>query len=42
LATYAAIALIAAMLAVIFVRTRYDKLVPRPPRNVAVDSPPTK
>jgi DNA-binding winged helix-turn-helix (wHTH) protein len=31
LATYAAIALLAAMLAVIFVRTRYDKLVPRGP-----------
>jgi len=29
LATYAAIALLAAMLAIIFVRTRYDKLVPR-------------
>lgn len=28
LATYAAVALLAAMLAVIFVRTRYDKLVP--------------
>ena len=28
LATYAAIALLAAMLAVIFVRTRYDKFVP--------------
>jgi DNA-binding winged helix-turn-helix (wHTH) protein len=29
LATYAAIALLAAMLAIIFVRTRYDKFVPR-------------
>jgi DNA-binding winged helix-turn-helix (wHTH) protein len=29
LVTYAAIALLAAMLAVLFVRTRYDKLVPR-------------
>lgn len=38
-ATYAAIALLAAMLAVIFVRTRYDKLVPRERASASSSAP---